>query len=76
MIPTFTYEQAILLSRIIPNQSCPDELCLYYTCTSCPAYNGAQGYNACQFIIPYEAGYDVSSHRVRSDMLTQFPPEQ
>ena len=75
-MPTFTYDQAVLLSRIIPNASSPDVLCLDYSCVSCPAYNGAQDYNLCQFIIPYEAGYTIGSHRVRSDMRTQFPPEQ
>ena len=75
-MPTFTYDQAVLLSRIIPNASCPDELCLGYKCASCPAYNGTQDYNECQFIIPYEADYTIGSHRVRSDMRTQFPPEQ
>lgn len=75
-MPTFTYNQAVLLSRITPNAYCPDDLCIGYSCASCTAYNGTQDYNLCQFIIPYEAGYDIGSNRVRSDMRTQFPSEQ
>ena len=75
-MPTFTYDQAVLLSCITPNQSCPEELCIDYACASCPAHNGTQNYKECQFITPYEAGYTVGSHRVRADMRAQFPPEQ
>ena len=75
-IPTFTYVQAILLSRITPNPIFPDALCLDYACYDCPAHSGTIDYNACQFIIPYASSYDTSSHHVRADMRAQFPPEQ
>ena len=75
-MPTFTYDQAALLSYIRPSRIFPDALCLDYECASCPAYNGTQDYNECQFIIPYEADYTIGSHLVRADMRAQFPPEQ
>ena len=75
-MPTFTYDQAVLLSRIKPNASYSDALCLDYACSGCPAYSGTIDYDACQFIIPYASSYDTSSHRVRADMRAQFPPEQ
>ena len=75
-MPTFTYDQAALLSYIIPNRTFPDELCLDYNCASCPAYSGTLDYNACQFIIPYSGNYEANSHHVRADMRAQFPSEQ
>lgn len=75
-IPTFTFDQAVLLSRIKPNASYPDELCVGYDCRDCPAFSGTLDCDACQFIIPYASSYDTSSHRVRADMRAQFPPER
>ena len=77
MIPTFTYEQAVLLSRLKPKQE-PDELCIDYGCSSCPAFPNSivTDFNTCPFIIPYNKGYSTASRRVRSDMKAQFPPEQ
>lgn len=75
-MPTFTYDQAMLLSRIKPNPLCPNILCISYSCTYCPAYNGNADYNKCQFITPYEADYAIGAKQVRADMRTQFPPEQ
>ena len=75
-MPTFTYDQAVLLSRIITNRSCPDALCLDYACASCPAYIGTQDYNECQFVINYEGKYEEGSRVVREHMRAQFPPEQ
>ena len=75
-MPTFTYEQAILLSRITLNPIFPDALCLDYACSGCPAYSGIIDDDECQFIIPYNSSYDTDSHHVRADMLAQVPPEQ
>ena len=75
-MPTFTYDQAVLLSRIKPNTSCPNELCVDYGCTDCPASNGNADCEKCQFIIPYKANYAIGANHVRSDMCAQFPPEQ
>ena len=74
-MPTFTYDQAVLLSRITPKDS-SDDLCLDYICNNCPAYNGTVDFRKCQFITPYAGGYETASGLVRSDMRAQFPPEQ
>ena len=75
-IPTFTYDQAVLLLCIKPDASYPDELCFGYIRHDCPAFSGTADYDACQFIIPYASSYDTSSHHVRADMRAQFPPER
>lgn len=75
-MPTFTYDQAILLSRIMPNPLCPDRLCVDYRYANCPAYNGSVSCDECQFIIPYKADYIIGANQVRADMRAQFPPEQ
>lgn len=74
-MPTFTYDQAVLLSHIAPKDY-PDNLCVDYTCTSCPAYNGTLDYRKCQFVAPYAGNYEAASRYARLDMRTQFPPEQ
>ena len=76
MIPTFTYEQAVLLSRIKPKDGNDIHLCLLYECATCPAYIGTKDHNKCQFITPYQCGYATATGLVRSDMKAQFPPEQ
>ena len=74
-MPTFTYDQAMLLSRIKPSPLCPNSLCVDYICHNCPAYNGNVTCNECQFIIPYSVNYAIGAEQVRADMRTQFPPE-
>ena len=74
-MPTFTYDQAMLLSYITPKDY-PDNLCVDYTCTSCPAYNGTLGYMECQFIALYAGDYEAASRHARLDMRAQFPTEQ
>ena len=74
-MPTFTYDQAVLLSRIAPKDY-SDNLCAYYTCASCPAHNGTLDYRKCQFVAPYAGDYEAASRHARLDMRTQFPPEQ
>ena len=76
MIPTFTYEQAVLLSRIKPKDDSNVHLCLDYECTACPAYTGTKDCNQCQFVVPYISGYNTATGLVRSDMKAQFSPEQ
>ena len=77
MIPKFTYEQAVLLSRIKPEKEY-DKLCIHYDCSNCPAFPNSTvtDFNNCPFIIPYNANYGTASRLVRSDMKAQFPPEQ
>ena len=75
-MPTFTYDQAVLLSRIVPNRTLPDALCLDYICSDCPAYNGTLDHRKCQFIAPYAGDYEAASRHARLDMRAQFPPEQ
>ena len=74
-MPTFTYDQAVLLSHIA-SKDYPDNLCVDYTCTNCPAYNGTLDYRKCQFVAPYAGNYEAASRHARLDMRTQFPPEQ
>ena len=74
-MPTFTYDQAVLLSHIAPKDY-PDNLCVDYTCASCPAHNGTLDYRKCQFVAPYAGDYEAASRHARLDMCTQFPPEQ
>lgn len=76
MIPTFTYEQAVLLSRIKPKDDNDIHLCLDYECATCPAYIGTKSCDQCQFVVPYIGGYATATKSVRSDMKAQFPPEQ
>lgn len=76
MTPTFTYEQAVLLSRIKPKDDNDIHLCLDHKCPTCPAYTGAKDHNQCQFITPYTYVYTTAERLVRSDMKAQFPPEQ
>ena len=76
MTPTFTYDQAVLLSRIKPKDDSDIYLCFDLECVTCPAYTGTKDFNQCQFIAPYSCGYVTATGLVRSDMKAQFPPEQ
>ena len=79
MTPMFTYEQAVLLSRIPTSSLLPGTLCLfYYPCAECPVstVRPAVDANDCIFTLLYPGGYDEASTSTRSDMRLQFPPEQ
>ena len=79
MTPTFTYEQAVLLSRIPISSFLPDTLCLIYdSCAECPVstIRPAVNTNNCIFTLLYPGGYDKASIFTRRDMRLQFPPKQ
>ena len=77
MTPTFTYEQAVLLSHIPLSKGMPQELCVDYTCNDCPI-NISNSYidmTTCPFSLAYLGGYSEASTFTRRDMRAQFPPE-
>ena len=79
MMPIFTYEQAVLLSRIPSSPILLHTLCLFYDiCTKCPvrAIDLTVNPNTCIFSLLYPGGYDQASVFTRRDMRLQFPPEQ
>ena len=76
MTPIFTYEQAVLLSRIPPPIDIPHMLCNDYYCGYCPISSSLTDLLNCQFSLAYSGGYNEASIFTRRDMRAQFPPEQ
>lgn len=78
MTPTFTYEQAVLVQRIMPSKLLPEELCTLYSCWTCPIRQ-PQAVNSpdnCPFSQAYSGGFKEALVCTRRDMRAQFPPEQ
>lgn len=78
MTPTFTYEQAVLLSHITPSKLLPYELCTNYSCLNCPTCQPQAFENVenCVFSLAYAGGYSEAYLYTRRDMRLQLPPEQ
>ena len=77
MTPTFTYEQAVLLSRTPLSKYLPQKLCTDYACSDCPINTSNRDIDVttCPFSLAYLGGYSEASTFTRRDMALQFPPE-